>query len=480
MKNKRKIGITLMALVFAVNFLLNNQKFINFSFDLDEIFAIKYAQSISNINFFKYVDNDLGNPPLFFFILKPFTTVSQSEICLRSLPMIFYLVSLFFIYKTLGILKVPDNLKILSMIMAIGIGPYFYLSLYVRAYSLLLLMIVATIYLTFRLIEKFTHKDLAQLVLIIFLGFYTHYIYWVFFALWVFSYFLIGLKNRIPLKKQVEVWGGYVGGLALVFPLICHLLSRELINQETKYDWWQLEKSPISLLDWTEIFFKIDLSQFVIAQYLVYLLWTMFLLVSLYALKKRHFLSEQMLLVFNNIFLLVFFNTSLANRFSMSKYIAAFILLVSLSIPIILNSFNSFRRFYTQKYLFMLCFVCIALWSVLPMPDKHRVEGGDDWKKVATIIENKFSSHALVVDCLQADGINFYGKRTQKLYGSRAHFSQNFCNLPDIKDHKEQWDNIVVVGDIQESAKLGISDTHEEIKVIGDYQPIVLTIYEKR
>lgn len=114
------------------------------------------------------------------------------------------------------------------------------------------------------------------------------------------------------------------------------------------------------------------------------------------------------------------------------------------------------------------------------MLNKHRVDGGDDWKTITAVVENEYPSYALVTDCVQTDGFNFYGENKHVLYGSSAHLSNNFCNLPDIKDYKEQLSHIVVVGDIQDPAALGISDTHQLTEVIEEYQPITLTIYEKR
>lgn len=172
--------------------------FISYKNDLsnDELFSIYHAQmSISEL--FKELSTG-NNPPLFESILHFWIGIfGIGKFSVRSLSIIFSIISLFYIYKISNFIN-PNNKKVSVFTIIFFSLSYSLSSLQTeaRSYSLMILLILGSSYYFLNLI-KFGNSDRKHGILFgIFtlLGWYTH-----FFTIWIFIvqiYFLIRFYKK--------------------------------------------------------------------------------------------------------------------------------------------------------------------------------------------------------------------------------------------------------------------------------------------
>lgn len=475
--------VTLLT-IFALHLWQNSSKFLNFSFDLDEIFAIQYAKNINGLKLWEYINADLGNPPLFFFLLKPWLSIAQAEVWLRLLPLLFYCASLVVLHKVLQSLRLSRMSSFILFIILLGVGAYAYLSLYLRGYSFLLFMALLSIYLTLKVIEQAKWRNLLGLTLVTTIGLHAHYLYWIFAVFWFAACLMVLLG-----KKQHSLSGKYIlystlCSAALSLPLIWNMIKRELLAVGEQYYWWQLQKEPLTANELWEMIFKVNLGQlFGQVPWLSYVLWLLLCLLILFAIKKVSAVQQKIMLLFTILFWPTYLLTPLGHYLDTQKYIALFIFLFLIALFIAVSSLINALGLtkFLQRPVPLLSITTLAIiWSFLPLPAKHQVEGGDDWKTVVPLVENHYRQYGLVTDCLLTAGFDFYGKETIKLFGSLSLMSANDCNLPLISENSEQFDRILLINSEETEIELGIESSYQLVSSSAEYAPIFLTFYEKK
>lgn len=455
----------------------------NFSLDLEEIFALTYAKDINSLNYIEYLNGDLGNPPLFFFLLKPWAMISESEAWLRLLPFVFYSASILVLKKILPKLSNSTQIKTMVIVAFLGVGAYLYIRFNLRAYSLLLLTSLLTIYFTFKILsENSNRKDSLILILIMTIGINSHYIYWLFSGFWFSSLLAISLKNKINFRIIKQFIFSIIVSLIINVPLFANIIKRELLEKsEYSYYWWQLERSKIKWSEIWEIIFKFSTNtkNEILNESIGYLSWFgLFILLSA-TIKKTKNLKVKLLLFFLNLFWITYLITPISSYLSIQKYIALFIALLTASIPIIIEQWEKIKIKNNLFYVF--CLSTLAVWSLSPLPFKHKVNFGDDWKSVIKLIEQNNESHALVVDCFDLIAFKHYAKKEtlEKIYGDKHLPAKNDCDLELINSSGFKYEKIFLVKS-QQPVQINVGDNYEITKIeTKQYWPISITTYEK-
>jgi 4-amino-4-deoxy-L-arabinose transferase-like glycosyltransferase len=192
----------------------------------DEPFSIYYAQlSPSEIIHFLSQGN---NPPLFELILHYWIKFfGISEYAVRFLPMLFSVISVYFVYKIAA-----DFFNLKTAIISASIFTFSNFEMYfaheVRVYSLFMLLTLISFYAFFKLIEKSRSKlFLVTYIISTSLLLYSHY--FAFFVLFV-QFFSILFLLKFSLKKKAK----YLVLLTIPFifflPFIQVVISNYLIT----------------------------------------------------------------------------------------------------------------------------------------------------------------------------------------------------------------------------------------------------------
>ena len=484
MKNRKALflQIFLLVVVSTINLYINSSKYLNYSFDLDEIFAINYANNIDEFRYWNYFNSDLGNPPFFFFLLRVWMQISTSDIWLRILPLIFYYLSIFISMKILKTLKLNKKLQLLAIVSLLGIGFYFYLGFYVRAYSLLLLLSLMTIYYTFNIDLQKSKFDLIKLTLTIFIGLHTHYIYWIFLLFWTLAYIGSLLGNQ---KQSSKIWQFLLAislGTLLSLPLINNLISRELFNHGEKYHWWQLSSSKMNPFDIWSMTLKVNKNKMPMnLSALGWILWVIFFLLTLLNFQNNECNKQKLILLFNLLFWATYLVTPLGKFINVIKYIALFVFLLFFSIILIIENFLNKVSFsnHQKKIIYPFFIIFIVIWSLLPMPNTYQVQGGDDWKSVVALVENEYEDYGIILDCLNTPAFDYYGKSNTAIYGTTMLDSGNNCQLPLINNYYKTLNKILLIDTKEIMSGIGIENSYSLVEIKYDYQPIILMTYEK-
>jgi hypothetical protein len=471
---------TVVIIVFFITSAISFYRFGNFSLDLDEIFTVDYAQSINSLNYWEYFDWDLGNPPLFFFLLNMWTKVSLIEPWLRLLPWLFWTASLYYTNKLLRLIKVSPQIRSLSLVLIMGIGAYEYLSVYVRAYSLLLLLAVVSMYLSAKLTQDSAKKiDYTMLVAVVVAGFYTHYVYWAFAAFWVIIYLIVSIKSK-PLSSLYKTISAFVLGGLFSMQIIMHVIARELLSDGEKYDWWQIEglHRPLSST-WLELLkFPHHVFSEKINETLGILFWVSFLALAKLSLKNISSNAQKVIISFSMIFWPIYIMTPLKDYFSPHKYIALFMFIFTISMACILENKPFVKMIMKHNKILVVCTLLFAVWAILP--SSHLIQGGDDWKLVISKLEKEYRNNnfKLVVDCIEAPAFYRYLKEDIILYGSSELPSRNDCELEPIEKNLENFENIKIVTSWQ-IPPLSIQKTYHLANFSEEHWPIVIATYQK-
>ena len=474
----------IVLLVFLSTSIMGFFMFGNFSLDLEEIFTLNYAKDISSLHYINYLNGDYGNPPLFFFLLKPWAAISESEIWLRLLPFIFYCLSVLVLKKLLTQLSNSSRVQTISMLLFLGVGAYLYLRFNLRAYSLLLLVSLLTIHLTFNILKEKTHyKNSLLLIATMTIGINSHYIYWLFLGFWFSSTFILSIKNKINFKIIKQFFLSIITSLLINAPLFVNLIKRELLEKnEYSYYWWQLERSRIKWIEIWEIILKLSANQGsqILNEKLGYLAWIAVFILLIATIKKASNLNVKLLLFFLNFFWIAYLLTPISAYLSIQKYIALFIALSTISIPIIIKQWQKIKIKY--DFLYILSLSVLIIWSLLPPPFKHRVNFGDDWKSVIKLVEQEKSPYALVVDCFDLIAFQHYAKKEtlEIIYGSKQLPAKNDCDLELIDSKKLEYEKIILIKS-HRPISIGIEANHKITKIeTKQYWPISITVYEKK
>ncbi len=471
--------IILILIVLLLVTALSFDKYAKFSFDLDEIFTVYNSKNINPFDYWTALNYDLGNPQLFVVLLKLFVLVSDSsDIWLRTLPLIFYLLSVWVFIKILNEFKISEKLRLLTVIIYLGLSPFWFFRFYVRAYSLLLLLILLTIYQSFKIIKNPRSIELKRLMIIIFFGFHSHYIYWIFNAIWIATLFFTGVLKKILTKLGSKKFFKIVGiGVISLFPIVINLVSRELINSVNRYYFFQLDLIHPSSLEILQFILKMDLN-YNFFKLIDVFFWLILFVGGVLAIKKKTNKNQEIWLVFSILFWSVYFLTPLKNFLSVFKYISVFTLFVPISLVLILNKLFNLERSLKSKTIMLVSTMLVIVWSLLPPLKTIRVDYGDDWKTVVNKVSRSSINSAVVIDCIDKLGFDYYAIKSLEFYGFKGFSSGNHCGLPSIIDNAQVLENILVVGD--GVLPLPIEDSHNLIFYSEKYFPIKFYYYQRK
>jgi hypothetical protein len=374
--------------------------------------------------------------------------------------------------------KISENLRLLTIIIFLGLAPFWFFRFYVRAYSLLSFLTLLTIYQSFKLIKGPRLRELKRLMITMFFGFHSHYIYWVFSAIWILTLLLTGVFKKVLIKLGSKRFFKIVGiGVVSLFPIVINLVSRELINNFDRYYFFQLNIVHPSFLDIFQFILKMNLSHNFFTLIAV-LFWLILFVGGILAIKKKVHKNQEIWLVFSILFWLIYFLTPLKNFLSVFKYISGFTLFVPISIVLILNKLFNLERHLKSKIIMFVSTMLIITWSFLPPLKTIRAEYGDDWKTVVNMIPRPPTNFVVVVDCVDKLGFDYYSTKSFEFYGFEGFNSGNNCGLPSITENTQFLRNILVVGD--GVVPLPIEDSHTLVFYSEKYFPIKLYYYQKK
>jgi len=466
----------IIILAFIISSAISFYHFGNFSLDLDEIFTIRYAQEINSVKFWEYFDRDLGNPPLFFFLLSQWIKISLAEPWLRLLPFLFWALSIFYSNKLMTSIKISPAIRSIALMMMMGVGAYSYLSVYVRAYSLLLLISILTIYFTTQLIQNgFKMAGFTKLVFTIVAGFYTHYVYWVFLAFWGLVSLASVIKNG-QVKSIFPIIAAVVSSVLLSIQIIWHLLSREMLS-EGRYYWWQIEGEHNPLSNLWALILKIDHHSLTVTTNEIFglIFWTTFMIIAYWGYKKSSSHGHTSLIAFSMVFWPVYMTTPLKEYLSQHKYTALFMYIFFISLACIWENQQQIKTKLKNNPIFFFIALTTIVWLIEPSP--HKVQGGDDWKTMTSLAQGEYSNYAIITNCLEKDGFDYYSNYKLIVYQSRS-LEWSDCEMPSIDEYKEKFDQILVVSDVK--TPIGeIAATHTLVNTDDSYHPIFLSFYQR-
>lgn len=475
--------LILILMVLSIITGLSFGKYAKFSFDLDEIFTVSIGKNINPLNYWDSLNQDFGNPPLFFILLKPLALIRNlPEIYLRILPLVFYLLSVWVFIKILIKFKISENLRLLTIIIYLGLAPFWFFRFYLRVYSLLLFLVLLTIYQSFKLLKN--HRSLAELkrlMIIIFFGFHAHYTYWVFAAIWLLTLFLTSSVKKIlnisTKKKIIKIIS--ISSITL-FPVIFNLVLREFVEDFDRYSFWQLESASPSFFEIFEFILKIDLHHIEIFKLVGFLFWLMIIVGGILVANKKTNKNQQLWLVFSSLFWLIYFLTPLKNFLSVFRYVAVFTLFVPISLILILNELLNLDRYLKIKTIMLMSTLILVAWSLLPpLEGQYRLDYRDNWKTVIEMISENQQNYVLVVDCVEKIALDHYLTDINfELYGFAGFSSGDVCELPSVVDNAENLNDILVVGD--NVVPLPIEDTHVLDLHSEKFYPIKLYFYSRK
>ncbi len=438
-KKESILQIAILVVLFLLS-TLTHAKLFHYSYDIDEYFSIKFAQTIKFSNYYQLIDEDLGNPGFFYLLLVPLVRFSTNEAFLRMVPLTFFFLSGIVFYLLLTKMKLSSKQIIFALIFFFGIGPYQYLRFYLRPYSLLLLLIFLTIYLSFLVLEKNKFFLGIALILTVTIGFHTHFIFWLFFFFWliVFAFSLIKKQKK---DNKSFILKSLFASLILNLPIVSHLIYREIFNNQ-KYNFSQLGYKWPQFSGWWLIFSKFD---FLInlPQFFGLIAWIIFLIIVIWTCKQQINFARKVWLKFTIIICCFYFFTPIHNYLSHAKYFV--FLLPFVSIALILSIDVVFKKFKLKiKYIskiFFIFYLLLLPWMFKYPSNRYRLEIIEDWKQA--LDEIKISKPKIIINnCNYMHIINYYTHRQIEIVSTDKN---QFCYLSNLDSNLFKNKQIVVI-----------------------------------
>jgi len=197
-----------------------------------------------------------AHPPLFFFLLRFWLLLGNSELFLRLLPVIFGTIFLWVFYRWASGLFGGFAGSIALILLSFS-PSLVTLSAQVRGYTLLLLLIAASLFVLEKAIDSHSAGRMAISAALLCLAILTHYSAF-FVALTLFAYVLIRQKDgRFPARLRKAWVGSQLGvGVLLVFLVITHVarlrgseLEHEAITRMLRTEYFQTDQDrPLQFL----------------------------------------------------------------------------------------------------------------------------------------------------------------------------------------------------------------------------------------
>lgn len=424
-KKKAIIQIIVLVALFLISTFIHI-KFLHYSYDIDEYFSVKFAQTINFSSYYQLIDEDLGNPGFFYLLLTPLVHFSTNEVFLRIIPLTFFFLSGIVFYLLLIKMKLSLKQIFFALIIFFGLGPYQYLRFYLRPYSLLLLLIFLTIFLSYLVLKKNKFFLGLGLAIIITIGFHTHFIFWLFLFFWLITLFSLLIKKQKNYNQSSFLKSLFVS-LILNAPIILHLIYREIFTNQ-KYNFFQLDYRWPQFSGWLAIILKFDFLTS-LPQFFSLIVWIVFFIVSIWTYKQEIDFTKKAWLKFTIIICCFYFFTPIHNYFSHAKYFV--FLLPFVTTTIILSIITLFKKFkLAKKHVLKFSFVfylLLLLWMVKYPSNKYRLEVIENWKQALN--EIKISDPAIIINnCNYMHVINYYAHKKNEIFSTDKNQS---CYLPN-------------------------------------------------
>jgi uncharacterized membrane protein len=219
---------------------------------IDEILSRKYAsQSLGGLFSF-FIHGEL-NMALYHLFLHFWLRFGDSEVAIRSLSILFSVMTLPFAY-VLGKRLVSDWVGALATALLALNGAFYSFAREARSYSLTILLVTAASYFFIRALDSGRASDWSFYVVTAVLAVYAH----LFAMTVVLAHFLsLGLRRARPIDRR-SVWIGAVTILVLLSPAIAYIVTgdRSLTTDPSTrardvpdlFKWYAASNRPLLLL----------------------------------------------------------------------------------------------------------------------------------------------------------------------------------------------------------------------------------------
>ncbi|NCN44931.1 MAG: hypothetical protein COU63_05035 [Candidatus Pacebacteria bacterium CG10_big_fil_rev_8_21_14_0_10_36_11] len=326
----------------------------------DEYFSILLVNSYKPIDYFKF-NTDVGNPPFYYLMLDNYLSFfpTKNEFVSRSLSIIFLIVSLFFVIKIAdNIFKSKLNkLALFTLFSTSGtVINYYTLA---RPYPLYLTIFIIIIFL---FTKKRTNKINSMFIIMLILGMFTHYVFFV-ISICFLIYFILQ-KN---LKMTLAIGASFL----ISFGLNAKYVYLSLFDKNNQYAFDQFQVQTMSLLEPIRAaWFRGFVSYQIIAILLIILFF--------YLLKNiKHSNINSINYSIINITIisyLAFFIPPLSRIFPSLTYKLSLIFLLQI---VLINLFDSLPNFKSKKIIVGLYIVWLIFTSPLKRFDVFQPEIDD-------------------------------------------------------------------------------------------------------
>ncbi len=224
------------------------------SYDFDEVYILKLMIG-RPFDFFTGKLFEPGSPPLGLFLVEIWkSTVGSSEALLRLFPILISLGS-FFLFATLASRILHRLTAISAVALFSGNGVIWYYGMYLRPYSLLIFLSLATITVVPRLLTQPPPKKsvISISLLIVTTGLYTHYSYLLFLGIFCCVLMFSSHKNIRRLKTLL--WT-IATSVLLFLPWCFVFIKQQLTPTSTgnRYFFHQLLEGWIGFDGWLSVF----------------------------------------------------------------------------------------------------------------------------------------------------------------------------------------------------------------------------------
>lgn len=383
--------------------------YLNHSFDIDEWFSISVYQNIDirQIPLQDFLNLDTGNPPLFFWLAKMWTDLfGKSEIYVRILPTYFFVASTIVFWKIAQITFKSSFLANLAAMTFVGLNYLSPMVVYFRAYTLLLLLSLMTVFLSIKL-EKSSSKSIGvALALCVIIGSLSHYFYFLFVCFWFSSLVIV---KKLSQEKIINQTLKYLTlGSIFTSPLFIFLLLRQL-GGGNEYDFIQkffLWSGPSS---WLFFFSKIPFLS-TIPNSVTSFIWILFFCLMIKSYPKLS-KNQKLITVFTAISWTAYLFTPLHTYLSLEKYWWFVTPYVIISLFILIETVvkKSISFSFAGKALLL---TMITLWSLLISNKSFFITLMDeDWKQPISALDG---NEILITNCLYEPVIKHYLFSEQK------------------------------------------------------------------
>ena len=320
------------------------------SYYSDEFFSFFLTENTKLSEYFTTMV-DIGNPPLYFFLLDIYLSLSpflKTEFNVRFLSLLFLAVSVVFIHKLTQNLFKSKYSQLFALTLFLLADPtitYFGLA---RPYPLYWTIFIVSLYLMTK--KSSSNKSITMLGIMLILGMLTHYVFFI--SAFCFFVYSIYQKNKALILTTLT-------SLIIGFGLSASNIHSALLGKYYRYDFWQLSHKPMVLIDLV----KSALFQEFVSDQAIIILTLMIAILIIKKVKQIKLTPPQKgLLIIAFLQYIVFYLTPLSRVFPLTTYRLTAITLFQLALVTLLDVLLVGRY---KKLVLSLCMLLSVLAAVL-------------------------------------------------------------------------------------------------------------------